>query len=161
MSIIQFVRQLVNQIVLWSVIVSSHFLLTCVHSDVCICLHNFFFNCCRMICRISLQTFIRMQNYLFFVKQSMNYHYSIYIKFIYIALYYYTILYYIILYYITHLTFFLPLIYKLFKGSNGRVKLERSRQWQLDNSWGKASERGLWWRWQHHLRFAFLCLYFL
>ena len=40
----------------------------------------------------------------------MNYHYSIYIKFIYIALYYYTILYciilYIILYYITHLTFF-------------------------------------------------------
>ena len=78
-------------------------------------------------------------------------------------LHYIIILYYIVLYYIIlHiLRFFLPLIYKLFKGSNGRVKLERSRQWQLDNSWGKASERGLWWRWQHHPRFAFLCLYFL
>ena len=77
----------------------------------------------------------------------MNYNYSIYIKFIYIALYYY-IIYYIILYYIVffyiilHILHFFPLIYKLFKGTNDKVKLERSRQWQLDNYWGKASERG-------------------
>ena len=50
---------------------------------------------------------------------------------------------YIILYYIIlHLTFNLLLIYNLFKGSNGKVKLERSRLWQLDNSWRKACERG-------------------
>ena len=36
------------------------------------------------------------------------------------------------------------------------VKLERSRLWQLYNSWRKTCERGWWWRWQHHLRFAFL-----
>ena len=36
----------------------------------------------------------------------------------------------------------LLLIYNLLKGSNGKVKLERSRQWQLDNSRRKACERG-------------------
>ena len=52
-------------------------------------------------------------------------------------------LYYIILYYtILHLTFNLLLIYNLFKGSNGKVKLEMSRLWQLDNSRSKAGERG-------------------
>ena len=50
------------------------------------------------------------------------------------------LLYYVILYYILH--FFLLLIYKLFKGSNGKVKLEKSRLWQLDNSWRRACERG-------------------
>ena len=35
---------------------------------------------------------------------------------------------------ILHLTFILLLIYNLFKGSNGMVKLERSRLCQLDNS---------------------------
>ena len=56
-----------------------------------------------------------------------------YIKFINITLY--NLLYYIRLYYIIlHLTFILPLIYNLFKGRNGTVKLERSRLWQLDNS---------------------------
>ena len=47
-------------------------------------------------------------------------------------------LYYIIL----NLTFILLLIYNLFKGSNGKVKLERSKPWQLDNSRRKACERG-------------------
>ena len=48
------------------------------------------------------------------------------------------------LYYITllHLTFILLLIYNLFKGSNGKVKLERSRLWQLDKSRRKACQRG-------------------
>ena len=51
----------------------------------------------------------------------------------------YIILYNVILYYIIlRLTF----IYNLFKGSNGKVKLKRSRLWQLDNSWRKACERG-------------------
>ena len=57
---------------------------------------------------------------------------------IHITLYYYTIAYYIIL----DLTFILLLIYNLFKGSNGKVKLERSRLWQLDNSIRKTCERG-------------------
>ena len=38
--------------------------------------------------------------------------------------------------------FILLLVYNLFKGSNGKVKLERSRLWQLDNSWGKPCEKG-------------------
>ena len=50
---------------------------------------------------------------------------------------YYTIAYYIIL----DLTFILLLIYNLFKGSNVKVKLERSRLWQLDNSWRKTCEK--------------------
>ena len=73
--------------------------------------------------------------YLIFVKQSMNRNY---IKFIYITLYFIIILYYIIL----HLPFILLLIYNLSKGSNGKVKLEMSRLWQLDNSWRKTCERG-------------------
>ena len=56
---------------------------------------------------------------------------------IHITLYYYTIAYYIIL----DLTFILLLIYNLFKGSNVKVKLERSRLWQLDNSWRKTCEK--------------------
>ena len=40
-----------------------------------------------------------------------------------------------------HLTFILLLIYNIFKGSNGKVKLERSRLWQLDNSRRKPFER--------------------
>ena len=61
------------------------------------------------------------------------------ILFYYTMLYYiilcYIILYYAILYYIIlHLTFILLFIYNLFKGSNGKAKLERSRLWQLDNS---------------------------
>ena len=67
----------------------------------------------------------------------MNYNYII-LKFINITLYYFIILYYIIFY----LTFILLLIYNLFKGNNGKVKLERSRLWQLDNSRRKACERG-------------------
>ena len=43
---------------------------------------------------------------------------------------------------ILHLTFILLLIYNLFKGSNGKVKLKRPRLWQLDNSKRKACERG-------------------
>ena len=39
-------------------------------------------------------------------------------------------------------TFILLPIYNLFKGSNGKVKLERSRLLQLDNSWRKPGERG-------------------
>ena len=49
-----------------------------------------------------------------------------YIKFIYITLCYIIILDYTIL----HLTFILLLIYNLFKGSNGKIQLERSRLWQ-------------------------------
>ena len=67
----------------------------------------------------------------------MNYNYII-LNFSNITLFYYTIFYYIIL----HLTFILLLIYNLFKGNNGKVKLERSRLWQLDNSRRKACERG-------------------
>ena len=37
-----------------------------------------------------------------------------------------------------HLTFILLLIYNLFKSRNGKVKLQRSRLWQLDNSWRKV-----------------------
>ena len=52
-------------------------------------------------------------------------------------------LYHILLYYITlHIIFILLLIYNLFKGSNGKVKLERSRLWQIDYSWRKPCERG-------------------
>ena len=40
------------------------------------------------------------------------------------------------------LTFILLLIYNLFKGSNGKIKFDRSRLWQLDNSWKKAWARG-------------------
>ena len=35
--------------------------------------------------------------------------------------------------FILHLTFILLLIYNLSKGRNGKVKLERSRLWQLEN----------------------------
>ena len=66
----------------------------------------------------------------------MNYNYIIINLFI---LHYIILLYFIILNYIT---FILLLIYNLFKGSKGKVKLERSRLWQLDNSWKKACERG-------------------
>ena len=45
-------------------------------------------------------------------------------------------LYYIILYYV-HIIFISILIDNLFKDSNGKVKLERSRLWLLDNSWRK------------------------
>ena len=41
-----------------------------------------------------------------------------------------------------HLTFILLLNNNLFNASNGKVKLERSRLWQLDNSRRKVSERG-------------------
>ena len=41
-----------------------------------------------------------------------------------------------------HLTFILLLIYNMFKVINDKVKLERSRMWQLDNSCKrKACER--------------------
>ena len=66
----------------------------------------------------------------------MNYNYIILNLFI----LHYTVLlcyYYIVL----HLTFILLLIYNLFKGIDGKVKLERSRLWQLDNSWRKTCER--------------------
>ena len=50
------------------------------------------------------------------------------------------------LYYIIfHLIFTLLLIYNLFKIGNGKVKLERSRLWQLDNSKRKSCERGWYW----------------
>ena len=67
----------------------------------------------------------------------MNYNYII-LKFMNITLYYFIILHYIML----HLTFILLFIYDLFKGNNGKIKLERSRLWQLDNSRRKACERG-------------------
>ena len=60
------------------------------------------------------------------------------IKFIYITLYYIIISYCVIL----HLTFILLLIYNLLKGKSGKGKFERSRPWQLDNSWRKACESG-------------------
>ena len=50
---------------------------------------------------------------------------------------YYTVLYYVV---ILHLTFILLLICDLFKGNNGKVKLERSKLWQLDSSRRKACE---------------------
>ena len=51
-----------------------------------------------------------------------------YITFINITLLHLILLYYIILHFIIlHLTFTLLLIYNLFKGNNGKVKLERSR----------------------------------
>ena len=53
--------------------------------------------------------------------------------------YYFIIFYYIIL----HLTYILLLIYKLFKGSHGKVNLERSRLWQLDSSRKKTCEGGV------------------
>ena len=58
----------------------------------------------------------------------MNYNYIIINLFI---LHYIILLYFIILNYIT----FILLL-------KGKVKLERSRLWQLDNSWKKACERG-------------------
>ena len=59
----------------------------------------------------------------------------LYYAILYYIMLYYIILCYIILYYIIlHLTFILLFIYNLFKGSNGKAKLERSRLWQLDNS---------------------------
>ena len=44
----------------------------------------------------------------------------------------------VVYYFILHLTFILLLIYNLSKGRNGKVKLERSRLWQLVNYWRKA-----------------------
>ena len=81
----------------------------------------------------------------------MNYK-CIILKFIDITLYYFLILYYIIFY----LTFILRLIYNLFKGKNGKLKLERSILLQVDNSRRKAWERDWWWRWQYHPMFIFL-----
>ena len=37
---------------------------------------------------------------------------------------------------------FLILIYNIYKASNGKVKLETSRLWQLDHSWGKPCQKG-------------------
>ena len=37
-------------------------------------------------------------------------------------------------YIIRNLTFILPVICNLLKSNNGKVKLEKSRLWQLDNS---------------------------
>ena len=70
--------------------------------------------------------------------------------FIYVSMYVSMYVYIILLYIlhtilhcdILHLTLILLLIYNLFKGGKGKVKLERSRLWQLDNSWRKACERG-------------------
>ena len=45
-----------------------------------------------------------------------------------------TLLYYIIL----HLALILLIIYNILQGRNDKVKLERSRLWQLDNSRGEA-----------------------
>ena len=47
----------------------------------------------------------------------------------------------LIYYVILHLAFILLLIYNLFKDSSGKVQLERSRLWQLDNSWKKPCKR--------------------
>ena len=85
-----------------------------------------------------------------FFKQSINYNYIIsnpltfhHIILLYFIILYYITLYYIILHYIIlHLTFILLLIYNLFKGSNGKVKLERSRLWKLDNSRREPCEGG-------------------
>ena len=44
-------------------------------------------------------------------------------------------------YIILYLTFILVLTYSLFKGNNGKVKLERSGLCQLDNSRRNACER--------------------
>ena len=70
------------------------------------------------------------------------------------SIYWYCIIsFYHITYFIT--SYILLLIANLFtKGNNGKVKLERSRLWQLGNSRRKACER-CWW-WQHHPRFVFL-----
>ena len=52
-------------------------------------------------------------------------------------------IYYIIIHYvILHLTFILLILYNLLKGNNGKVKLERSRLRQLDNSRRNRFERG-------------------
>ena len=62
-----------------------------------------------------------------------------------LILHYIILLRYIILHYlILHLTFILLLIFNLLKGNNGKVKLERSRLLQLDNSRRMACERGGW-----------------
>ena len=68
----------------------------------------------------------------------MNYNYIIIHLLI---LYYFIILYYITLI-ILHPTFTLLFTYNLFKGNNGKVKLEKSRLSQLDNSRRKPCERG-------------------
>ena len=49
-----------------------------------------------------------------------------------------TLLYYIIL----HLALILLIIYNILQGRNDKVKLERSRLWQLDNSRGEAYGEG-------------------
>ena len=73
---------------------------------------------------------------------------SIYLRIyvcIYICIHYIILLYILhtILYCdILHLTLILLFIYNLFKGGKGKVKLERSRLWQLDNSWRKTCDRG-------------------
>ena len=77
--------------------------------------YQYFFICCRIICRMSLQTcrqmqWLQLQNHLVFVKQNMNYNYII-LKLINITLYYFIILYYVILHYILHLFYYLFTIY--------------------------------------------------
>ena len=127
--VIQYVHQLIcqlaSQIVLQLVIVSSLLLLTCVHSDKC--LYIYINILCRNVDKHDLcLTKHELQLY--------------YIKFICIILCYIIlyciILCYIILYYV-HIIFISILIDNLFKDSNGKVKLERSRLWLLDNSWRK------------------------
>ena len=41
-----------------------------------------------------------------------------------------------------HLTFILLLIYNLFKGNNRKIKLQRSRLWQLERLVREADGRG-------------------
>ena len=68
---------------------------------------------------------MRTNTVVIFVKQSMNYNYII--CFIYNTLYYCSRSYVIL-----NLKFILLLIYNLVKGSNSKIKLVRSRLWQLE-----------------------------
>ena len=84
----------------------------------------------------------------------MNYSY---VKLNLLILHYIMSGYHIILYYIIlHLAFISLLIYNFSKGSNGKVELERSRLWQLDNSWRKPCKIGWWWWWLHQPKFFFI-----
>ena len=64
-----------------------------------------------------------------------------YIKFIYITLYYIIILFRNITSYINFTTYLQFILFTYLQGNNGKLKLELSRLWQLDNSSRIACER--------------------
>ena len=108
-----------------------------------------FLICCRKICRMLCRNVDECSGYNCRITWSLLNKAWITIILKLFMLHYVIVLYYIIfiIIYIYIIFIIFLIIYNLFKGSNGKVKLERSRLWQLDNSWRKACERGWWWRW--------------